>query len=89
MTLVLNLPMELEAELREVAEARGVAVEEIVFERLKAPSAFDESYYGALLQSDPLSALDYVLSHTPDHRAEAGLPPLTDEQVSRAAFYED
>lgn len=87
MTLTLEIPSEIER----AAAAAHTDVSSFLLTAAaeKAARVFDESRFKSLLDSDPMSALDYLLEVTPNHRAEAGLPPLTDEQVSRAAYYED
>ncbi len=52
-------------------------------------NVFDEATFSKLLETDPEGSLDYLLKVLPNARQRAGLAPLTDEQVSRAAFYED
>jgi hypothetical protein len=97
MTLTFEVTGELAEMIEADAKARGTSRETIALEAIAntyqehalQSKAFDESHYGALLQSDPLAALDYVINRTPNRRAAAGFPPLTDEQVSRSAYYED
>jgi hypothetical protein len=70
------LPTERENELREAAAQRGITVEIIAIERLSGGQFFDGSEFDNLLSSDPMAALDYILTHTPDYRVMAGLLTL-------------
>ncbi len=90
MTITLEISPETQAQIeRAAAESHTDIFTFIVAAAAeKAARVFDETRFGTLLDSDPLSALDYLVEVTPNHRAEAGLPPLTNEQVSRAAYYE-
>ncbi len=76
MTLTLELPNDLSAQLEHVATERGTDARAFGIEAIRR----------AL---DPDAALDALLDTLLDNRAANGLPPLSDEQVSRAAFYDD
>ncbi len=91
MTVTLEISPETQAQIERAAAQSQTDVRAFIVTAAaeKAARVFDEQKFGAMLESDPMAALDYLLEVTPNHRAEAGLPPLTDEQVSRAAYYED
>lgn len=76
MTLTLEVPTELDAQIQAAARAQNTE-----------PSAWMLAMARRAL--DPDAALDALLDGLTDQRAAKGLPPLTDEQVSRAAFYDD
>lgn len=76
MTLTLEFPPELESQIEMAARLRGTDAGAFIVEATRR----------AL---DPDAALDALLDALPDRRAAAGLAPLSDEQVSRAAFYDD
>ena len=79
MSITLDLPPELEIRLE--AEARKWG--------LHAPEYALRLIQGQLGSADVEDEFDALLDSLPDNRALAGLPPLTDEQISRASFYED
>jgi hypothetical protein len=73
MTLVLELPAEVETQLRADAAARGVAVEDYAVEKLRrTPSETEQQ----------LQALDELLSL--GARLTAGTEPLADDAVARS-----
>ncbi len=73
MTLTLELPIELETELRAGAAARGVAVEDFAVEKLRGSR--NETAHG-------LQALDELLAL--GARLTAGTEPLADDAVGRS-----
>lgn len=76
MTRTLEVPTDLDAQIQAAARAQNTE-----------PSAWIlEAARRAL---DPDAALDALLDAQTDHRAASGLPPLSDAQLSRAAFYDD
>ena len=74
--MTLTLPNDLSAQIEREARQRGTDPRAFVIEATRR----------AL---DPDAALDSLLDTLLDNRAANGLPPLSEEQVSRAAFYED
>ncbi len=74
--MTLELSPELERQIEAAARLRGT----------DAPSFVREAARRAL---DPDAALDALLDTLLDNRANKGLPPLDDEQLSRAAFYDE
>ena len=76
MTRTLDIPLELDAQIQ--AAARACNTE---------PGAW--LLEAARRALDPDAALDALLNELTDHRAAAGLAPLSDEMVSRAAFYDE
>lgn len=90
MTLVLDLPEDIEAQVRRAAELKGedLAVFVINAAREKAAIAteheFDERHFDSLVDSDPMAAFDYLLEHTPNPRQAAGLGPLPDDAIEQA-----
>lgn len=91
MNLTLQISPEAQARIERAAHQSGTDVADFILQAAteKAARVFDEAAFSALLESDPDGALDYLLEVTPDARAQAGLAPLSEEQVSRAAYYED
>lgn len=76
MTLTLDLPSDLSAQIERAARERGTDARTFGIEAIRR----------AL---DPDAALDALLDTLLDVRAANGLPPLSDEQVNRAAFYDE
>ena len=76
MTRTLDIPTDLDAQIQAAARAQNTE-----------PGAWLLEVARRAL--DPDAALDALLDQLTDHRAAAGLAPLSDEMVSRAAFYED
>jgi hypothetical protein len=76
MTRTLDIPTDLDAQIQAAARAQNT----------DAGAWLLQAARRAL---DPDAALDALLDTLPDYRAAAGLAPLSDEQVSRAAFYDD
>ncbi len=74
--MTLELSPELERQIEAAARLRGTDV----------PSFVRDAARRAL---DPDAALDALLDTLLDNRAAKGLPPLSDEQLSRAAFYDE
>lgn len=74
--MTLDFSPELETQIEQAARASGIEARAFVMEATRR----------AL---DPDAALDALLDTLLDVRAANGLPPLSDEQVSRAAFYDD
>lgn len=78
--MTLELSPELEREIEAAARLRGT----------DAPSFVRDAARRALGETlDPDAALDALLDTLLDNRAAKGLPPLDDEQLSRAAFYDE
>ena len=76
MTRTLDIPLELDAQIQAAARAQNTEPGTWLLE-------------AARRALDPDAALDALLDISSDHRAAAGLAPLSDEMVSRAAFYDD
>jgi hypothetical protein len=76
MTRTLEIPTDLDAQIQAAARAQ----------RTDAGAWLLEAARRAL---DPDVALDALLDNLTDVRAAKGLAPLSDEQVSREAFYDD
>jgi hypothetical protein len=74
--MTLELSPELEREIEAAARLRGTDAHAFGIEAIRR----------AL---DPDAALDALLDTLLDNRAAKGLPPLEDEQLSRAAFYDE
>jgi hypothetical protein len=74
MTLVLDLPVEVEVELRETAAARGMAVEAVAVERLRAVQGPQANH--------DLDALNELLSL--GARLTQGTEPLAADAVARS-----
>lgn len=74
MTLVLDLPAEVEAKLREAAARRGVPLEDYAIERLRAPEPTGHEL--------KLKALDDILKL--GAHLTAGTSPLHDDAVARS-----
>ena len=92
MTLTLELPAEVEHALEESAHANGQSIGEFVSAMVasvtpgKTPSA-DDAKADIARRLAALDAVGRYSRNLPDHRAEAGLPPLDDTGISRADFY--
>ena len=80
MILELELRPETEARLKQLAQTRGLDFRET------AQLALER---WTLQELDPEAAFDQLLAQIGDPRAEAGLPPLTAEELTRGSFYED
>lgn len=76
MTRTLEVPTELDAQIQAAARAQNTEPSVWILE-------------AARRALDPDMALDALLDELTDHRAANELPPLTDAQVSRAAFYDE
>ncbi len=76
MTRTLEVPTDLDAQIQVAARAQNTE-----------PSVWILD--AARRALDPDVALDALLDALTDNRADQGLPPLTDAQTSRAAFYDD
>jgi hypothetical protein len=87
MTLTIHVPPELERALAERAQQSGLSVDE-----------FAAAFLGQVVRISPeipadrlaeiatrLTALERIVAH--DTRARAGLPPLSDEDISRESIY--
>lgn len=94
MSLVIEMPPDTETRLREKARRRGLEAEEYVRDLLERevnngtqaaapaqPSADIEKRLQAWRE------LDALIQERGDPRAEAGLPPLSDEDISRETIY--
>lgn len=73
--MTLEIPTEIETDLRAEATARGVDVETLALWRLRS-------------STNPFAAFDALADETTP-RERAGFGPLPDEGLSRAAFYDD
>lgn len=75
MTRILEFTPELEAQLERAAAQLQTDVPTFIQQAIaeKTARVFDEQRFEALLQSDALEALDYLLETTPDRRREAGV----------------
>ena len=74
MTLTLEIPAELDAQIERAAQARGTDAAAWMLE-------------AARRTLDPDLAFDALIEGLTDQRAAQDLLPLSDDQVSRAAFY--
>jgi len=88
MTLVLDLPDELEAQLRRAAASAGKDVSSFVIEaaqqKAQREEEFDENRLQELADKDPMDAFHYLLAHTPNYRGEANLGPLPDDAIAES-----
>lgn len=87
MTIVLEISPEIEAQIERAAAETNTDVSSFIVAAAaeKATRVFDESKFNALLHTDPLAALDYLLEVTPTNAA-----PLDDDAVERAySDYQD
>ena len=92
MALTIEMPPEAEARLREKAHRRGQAAEDYVRDLVErdlsaapakpSPAKPSRDEIAARLQAWREFAQD-----VPDYRAQAGLPPLSDEDISRETIY--
>lgn len=77
MTLTLEIPSEIEhAAAQSQTDLRAFI---LAAAAEKAARVFDEQKFGALLDNDPMSALDYLLEITPPRTT-----PLADDAVEAA-----
>lgn len=76
MTRTFEIPTDLDAQIQAAARAQNTELGAWMLE-------------AARRALDPDVALDALLDNLTDVRAAKGLPSLSDEQVSRAAFYDD
>ncbi len=83
MTLTLDLSSDTEARLREEAARRGLQVEELALQLLE--SSFQPIRGAADLTDEEFDALLDEMSEGMDPKQ----PPLSDEAISRAGFYDE
>jgi hypothetical protein len=79
MTLTLEIPPETEAALQEKAQRRGLSLDAYLLDLAKRDASTKET------ASSRLAAVRAIGSY--DTRRAAGLPPLSDAEISRESIY--
>lgn len=81
MTLTLEIPPEVEAQIERAAAVFQTDVQAFIVAAAveKAAAVFDEKKFDVLLKTDPMQALDYLLEVTP-----ASTTPLGDDAIEAA-----
>jgi uncharacterized protein (DUF1778 family) len=81
MTLTLELSPEIEAQIERAAAEAQTDISSFILAAAaeKAARVFDESKFDALIHTDPLAALDYLLEVTPTNTA-----PLAEDAIARS-----
>ena len=89
MTLTIDIPADVERALQERAQRSGQSLAEFAATVLARVARLNEEIAPAERQAEVaarLAVLERIGSY--DTRARAGLPPLSDEDVSRESIYE-